>query len=237
VNQSAIAPYSRVELGLTGMTCAACAARIEKSLNRVPGVRAAVNFATETANVGYDPAVASPEQMIAAVARAGYGASVHRDPEEDRRRDQARRAVEYAALKREFVLAALLTAPLLAQMVPMLASGSLFASAHADLLPRLAQLLLATPVQFWIGRRFYIGAWHAVRGGGANMDVLVVLGTTMAFGALPLLMVTRALLFGRSLPSGLGRVIHSSTARLCGSAACPTRLTVPCKVTPGMESG
>jgi Cu+-exporting ATPase len=163
------------------MTCAACAARIEKSLNRVPGVRAAVNFATETANVGYDPAVASPEQMIAAVARAGYGASVHRDPEEDRRRDQARRAVEYAALKREFVLAALLTAPLLAQMVPMLASGSLFASAHADLLPRLAQLLLATPVQFWIGRRFYIGAWHAVRGGGANMDVLVVLGTTMAF--------------------------------------------------------
>ena len=181
MNQSAIAPYSRVELGLTGMTCAACAARIEKSLNRVPGVRAAVNFATETANVGYDPAVASPEQMIAAVARAGYGASVHRDPEEDRRRDQARRAVEYAALKREFVLAALLTAPLLAQMVPMLASGSLFASAHADLLPRLAQLLLATPVQFWIGRRFYIGAWHAVRGGGANMDVLVVLGTTMAF--------------------------------------------------------
>src|SRR4030095_7296702 len=52
---------------------------------------------------------------------------------------------------------------------------------HADLLPRWAQLLLATPGQFWIGRRFYIGAWHAVRGGGANMDVLVVMGTTMAF--------------------------------------------------------
>ena len=66
-------------------------------------------------------------------------------------------------------------------MVPMLAAGGLFGGAHADLLPRWTQLLLATPVQFWIGRRFYIGAWHAVRGGGANMDVLVVLGTTMAF--------------------------------------------------------
>ena len=181
MNQSAIAPTSRVELGLTGMTCAACAARIEKTLNRVPGVKAAVNFATETANVGYDPAIASPEQMIAAVTRAGYGASIHRDPEADRRRDQARRAAEYAALKREFVIAALLTAPLLAQMVPMLTSGSWLGGAHADLLPRWTHLLLATPVQFWIGRRFYMGAWHAVRGGGANMDVLVVLGTTMAY--------------------------------------------------------
>ena len=163
------------------MTCAACAARIEKSLNRVPGVKAAVNFATETANVGYDPALADPAQMIAAVTRAGYGASLHLDPEEDRRRDQVRRVAEFAALKREFIVAALLTAPLLAQMFPMLASGGLLGGAHAELLPRWTQLLLATPVQFWIGRRFYIGAWHAVRGGGANMDVLVVLGTTMAY--------------------------------------------------------
>jgi Cu+-exporting ATPase len=181
VNATAVAPSNRLELGLTGMTCAACAARIEKTLNRVPGVKAAVNFATETASVGYDPALADPAQMIAAVARAGYGASLHLDPEEDRRRDQARRAAEFATLKREFIVAALLTAPLLAQMVPMLASGGIFGSAHAELLPRWAQLLLATPVQFWIGRRFYIGAWHAVRGGGANMDVLVVLGTTMAY--------------------------------------------------------
>src|SRR5437773_1097666 len=118
MNESAIAPSNRIELGLTGMTCAACAARIEKSLNRVPGVKAAVNFATETANVGYDPAVTGPDQMIAAVARAGYGARIHQDPEEDRRRDQARRAAEYAALKREVIVAALLTVPLIAQMVP-----------------------------------------------------------------------------------------------------------------------
>ena len=181
MDASAIRPPNRVELGLTGMTCAACAARIEKSLNRIPGVKAAVNFATETASVGYDPALADPALLLSAVTRAGYGASIHRDPEEDRKRDQARRSAEFATLRREFVVAALLTVPLLAQMVPMLAAGGLFDAVHADLLPRWLQLLLATPVQFWIGRRFYVGAWHAVRGGGANMDVLVVLGTTMAF--------------------------------------------------------
>ena len=171
----------RVELGLTGMTCAACAARIEKTLNRVPGATATVNFATETAAVGYDPAQTGPEQLIAAVTRAGYGASVRRDPEADRKRDKVRKAAEFAGLRREFIVAALLTAPLLAQMVPMLAAGGLTGSAHADLLPRWLQLALATPVQFWIGRRFYVGAWHARRGGGANMDVRVVLGTTRAY--------------------------------------------------------
>ena len=171
----------RVELGLTGMTCAACATRIEKVLNRVPGVAATVNFATETATVGYDPTKVGPEQVIAAVARAGYGAAVRRDPEADRKADQARKAAAFAALKREFAISAILTAPLLVQMVPMLAAGGLFGGAHADLLPRWVQLVLATPVQFWIGRRFYVGAWNALRGGGANMDVLVSLGTTMAY--------------------------------------------------------
>ena len=95
--------------------------------------------------------------------------------------DQARKSAEFAQLKREFAIAAALTAPLLLQMVPMLAGGGLFGAAHTDLLPRWLQLVLATPVQFWIGRRFYVGAWNALRGGGANMDVLVVLGTTMAY--------------------------------------------------------
>jgi Cu+-exporting ATPase len=169
------AAKEHVDLGLTGMTCAACAARIEKTLNKLPGVAANVNFATETASVGFDPAQANPEQLMAAVARAGYGATVRQDPEEDRKRDEARKAGELRALRFEFVAAAVLTAPLLLQMAPMLLGG-----AH-DLLPRWWQLALATPVQFWIGRRFYVGAWHALRGGGANMDVLVVLGTTMAY--------------------------------------------------------
>ena len=168
-------PAQRVELGLTGMTCAACAARIEKTLNRLPGVAANVNFATETASVGFDPAKASPEAMLAAVARAGYGATVRSDPAGDRKRDEARKAAELSGLKREFIVAVVLTAPLLLQMIPMMWSGG-----H-DFLPRWLQLVLATPVQFWVGRRFYAGAWHALRGGGANMDVLVALGTTMAY--------------------------------------------------------
>jgi len=182
MNTDTIAPVEqRAELGLTGMTCAACAARIEKTLNRVPGVHANVNFATEIAAVGFDPAEVSVDQLIAAVARAGYGATLRQDVEADRKRDQARKAAEYAATRRDFIIAAALTAPLLAQMVPMLASGDLFGMNHADLLPRWLQLLLATPVQFWIGRRFYIGAFNTLRGGGANMDVLVALGTTMAY--------------------------------------------------------
>jgi Cu+-exporting ATPase len=170
-----------VELSLEGMTCAACAARIEKTLNRVPGARAAVNFATESARVRYDPGQASGESLIAAVERAGYHAHVKRDVAAERRDDDARKLAAYRALKREFIIAAALTLPLLMQMVPMLASGSWQGGAHPELLPRWLQLVLATPVQFWIGRRFYVGAWHALRGGGANMDVLIALGTTMAW--------------------------------------------------------
>jgi P-type Cu+ transporter len=169
-------PAQHVELGLSGMTCAACAARIEKVLNRIPGATATVNFATETAAVGFDPAVTGPDQLIAAVARAGYGAAVREDPALERERDRVRKAAEFAALRREFIVSALLTAPLLLQMIPM-AGGS-----HAELIPRWLQFALATPVQFWIGRRFYMGAYHALRGGGANMDVLIALGTTMAYG-------------------------------------------------------
>ena len=73
-------PAARLELGLTGMTCAACAARIEKVLNRMPGVHAGVNFAAETANVDFDPARADAAALIAAVQRAGYGASERQDP-------------------------------------------------------------------------------------------------------------------------------------------------------------
>jgi Cu+-exporting ATPase len=164
-----------IELQLSGMTCAACAARIEKVLNRTEGVHADVNFATETAHVAFDPEKVTPESLIAAVRKAGYDAAPARDPfaqpEEEARAD----AVRYRRELAMFSAAALLTAPFLAQMA-LMAAG-----AHAIEMPVWLQFALATPVQFFAGARFYVGAWKALRGGAANMDVLVALGTTVAY--------------------------------------------------------
>jgi Cu+-exporting ATPase len=167
-------PTQTLDLQLSGMTCAACASRIERVLNGLPGVEARVNLATERARVRFTPGLADPDVLIAAVERAGYGATPI--TEATRAEEKARRAAEYRRELRTFALAALLTLPLIAQMLPMLAGG-----AHAQWLPGWLQWLLATPVQFWVGRRFYIGAWHALRGGAANMDVLVALGTSAAY--------------------------------------------------------
>ena len=175
----------QVDLALEGMTCAACAVRIEKVLNRLPATHAAVNFATESAQVRFDAGTTPIDALVAAVERAGYRAHVKVDPEKERAEAQEKKAAAYRKLRVEFVVAAILTLPLVAQMVPMLASGGWSwtgPDAHHDVLPRWLQLALATPVQFWIGRRFYVGAWNSLRGGGANMDVLVSLGTTMAWG-------------------------------------------------------
>jgi Cu+-exporting ATPase len=163
-----------VEFAVAGMTCAACSARLEKVLNRQPGMQATVNLASERARVRLD-ASADEAAVIAAVAKAGFTASVV--DANTRTREKARRAAEYRDELRRFWIAVVLTLPLVAQMPFMFGEHG-----HANELPRWLQLALATPVQFWIGWRFYDGAWKALRGGGANMDVLVVLGTSMAWG-------------------------------------------------------
>ena len=163
-----------VEFAIAGMTCAACSARLEKVLNRQPGIQANVNLAAERARVrladGADEAA-----VIAAVARAGFAASLV--DKDTRTREKARRAAEYQREIRRFWIAVALTLPLVGQMFFMLGDTH-----HHPELPRWLQFALATPVQFWIGWRFYDGAWKALRGGGANMDVLVALGTSMAWG-------------------------------------------------------
>lgn len=166
-------PAQRAELAISGMTCAACSARIEKVLTALPGVVAAVNLATERAQVRYAPGQTSLDAVIRAIEKAGYGAKpvATRDLAVER----AERAATYQREFRQFLFAAVLTLPLLAQM------GAMFSGSHADMLPRWLQWALATPVQFWAGKRFYVGGWHALRGGAANMDVLVALGTTMAY--------------------------------------------------------
>ena len=164
-------PAAIIDLPVSGMTCAACATRIEKVLNRLPDVHAAVNFATETARIEY-PAQLSPEDLITVIRKAGYDAHVPvgNDTSRNERRD-----AQHQQDRRLFMISALLSLPFLALMTTMLTGIG-----H-HWLPGWAQWLLATPVQFWVGARFYTGAWHALRGGGANMDVLVALGTGIAY--------------------------------------------------------
>ncbi|NLC45909.1 MAG: heavy metal translocating P-type ATPase [Firmicutes bacterium] len=161
-----------VELGLEGMSCAACAARIEKVLNQAEGVeKAAVNFAAETATVQYDSSQTTPEELMEIVAKAGYSAYVRQGVEEQPERDRELKAVGRIAL-----VSAILTAPFLVTMVFMMTGrdGGIFTNPWF-------QFALATPVQFVIGFRYYRGAYHALRGGGANMDVLIAMGTSAAY--------------------------------------------------------
>jgi P-type Cu+ transporter len=170
-------PPAELELAIGGMTCAACVTRLEKGLNRLPGVQASVNLATERAAIRYQPGLVDEAAIRAAVERAGFTADAAGPAA--RERDKARRQAEWRAELRRFWISALLTLPLVAQMPAMFGMGA--GDVHHDLIPRWLQVALATPVQFWVGARFYRGAWSALRGGGANMDVLVALGTSMAY--------------------------------------------------------
>ncbi|WP_300452555.1 heavy metal translocating P-type ATPase [Accumulibacter sp.] len=167
-------PPATVELAIGGMSCAACAARIEKQLNKLAGVEAAVNFASEKAHVRYVPGLCDAERLLATVLKAGFTATV--SDEATRDEEKRRQLAGYRDERRRFAIAAALTLPLVAQMAFMFGND-----VHGDVIPRWWQCLLATPVQFWIGWRFYLGAYHALRGGSGNMDVLVALGTTMAW--------------------------------------------------------
>jgi Cu+-exporting ATPase len=169
-------PPRTLEMAIEGMTCAACSTRIEKLLNRLPGVEAVVNLATERATIRYLPGVVAPAVLIATVARAGFSGRLADD--RARADEKARKLASQQVELQRFWISAALTLPLAAQMLTMFDVG---AHHQQDMLPRWLQLLLATPVQFWIGWRFYDGAWKALRGGSANMDVLVALGTTMAY--------------------------------------------------------
>ena len=166
------APADTLRFEIGGMTCASCSARVERALGKVPGVESAVvNLATERAAVevrsGTDPAT-----LVAAVERAGYTAL----PVSDAR--AVAHAGERGGMSREarhVIIAALLALPLVLPMLAM-AFGSDW---H---LPAWAQFVLVTPVQFWLGGRLYIGAWKALKARTGNMDMLVALGTSAAYG-------------------------------------------------------
>ena len=167
-----------VELDITGMTCAACANRIEKGLGRMPGVETAtVNFALETAQVRYTEAT-DPDALQAKVRDLGYEATPRPDAGQATGADP--RSKHLRGLKLRLIVAGLLSAPLLWTMGAHFSFLSFLPVPEFFLAP-LFQLLLATPVQFWIGGPYYLGAYRTLKNGSANMDVLVALGTSAAY--------------------------------------------------------
>ncbi|EIK52818.1 heavy metal translocating P-type ATPase [Stutzerimonas stutzeri TS44] len=165
-------PSQVVELAIEGMTCASCVGRVERALLKVPGVRsAAVNLASERARVELLGTL-EPNALIQAVEGAGYHAQAV-EQAQPLGADNAERRLRRERLA--VLLALLLAAPL---VIPMF--GDLF-GLHW-MLPAWLQFLLATPVQFILGARFYIAGWKAVRAGSGNMDLLVALGTSAGYG-------------------------------------------------------
>ena len=170
-----------IDLAISGMTCASCAARIEKKLNRLPGVEANVNYAIEAASVHYDPATVGPDELVAAVSGIGYGATyakpfdAPRAPGPTGLADSPEALAEHraSALLRRLVVAAILGGPvILISMVPSL---------QFSRWPWLA-LALTTPVATWAAWPFHRAAAMNARHGVTTMDTLVSLGVVAAFG-------------------------------------------------------
>lgn len=164
-------------LNVTGMTCAACATRIEKGLNRMPGVTGAtVNLAMETAHVEYAAGSIAVGDLVSKIEQLGYGAIPQ--SAEDNIADV--RSKDIHRKKWKWIVSAVLSFPLLWAMVAHFSFTSWIYVPELFLNPWF-QLVLTTPIQFVIGWQFYMGAYKALRNGSSNMDVLVALGTSAAY--------------------------------------------------------
>ena len=165
---------ARVTVPVIGMSCASCVGRVERALGKVPGVlEANVNLANEKATVTYLAGEVEPKDLEKAVEGAGYGVvrGAWSSAEDSRER-------EYRKLEADFLLAAVLTVLILVGSVPMMLG---LEPPISMMWLKVLLLALATPVQFWAGRRFYRGAWGALEHGQANMNTLVVMGTSAAY--------------------------------------------------------
>ncbi len=167
-----------VDLAVSGMTCASCVARVERALARVPGVAGAqVNLAVERARVTAPAGAVSPADLVRAVEEAGYEAApvpAQMAASAEASAEDAKRAADRRDLA-HVLIAAALSLPLVAPML-LAPLGAAWA------LPGWAQVALATPIQLWLGARFYRNGWRALRAGTGNMDLLVAIGTSAAYG-------------------------------------------------------
>ncbi|EKE75267.1 heavy metal translocating P-type ATPase [Oceanibaculum indicum] len=160
------------DLSIEGMSCAACVGRVEKALAKVPGVdRAAVNLATEQARVRLKDRL-DPADLVAAVEKAGYGAHLIEAGAGPDKKAEAE-TLRWETIR--LAAAILLTLPLVLPMIGMVAGVHWIP-------PAWVQLVLATPVQFWIGGRFYLNAWKSLKARTGTMDQLVAIGTSAAYG-------------------------------------------------------
>ncbi len=167
----------KVELDIHGMTCAACSTRIQKGLSRMNGIEeASVNLTTEAGVIEYQPGLVSTEQIIEKIKDLGYDAVIKKDREEqkDYKEEELKRK------KRQLFLSIILSLPLLYTMIGHL-PWDLGIPVPELMMNPWFQFVLATPVQFYIGAPFYIGAYRALKNKSANMDVLVALGTSAAY--------------------------------------------------------
>jgi len=183
-------PIEIISFPVEGMTCASCVNRITRFLQKVDGVDGAeVNLATETATVRFDPSRIAPVDLAAAVDAAGYvarldqlasdahDAAIEQVAEARSDRDAAA-ARHLASLRRRVIVSAVLTLPILGGLARMTVAHGL----PALLSEPLFQLALATPIQFWAGWPFLVGAWQGLRRRSADMDTLIAVGTTAAYG-------------------------------------------------------
>ena len=191
-------PARDIELDITGMTCASCAMRIEKKLNRLDGVSATVNYATEKAAVAV-PAGYDAQALITEVAKAGYTASLPR-----RNQAPATDDPELTSLRNRLAVATVLATPvILMAMIPILQFGYW----------QWASLILAAPVVGWAGRPFHAAAWANLKHGAATMDTLVSVGTLSAF-----LWSVCALFLGAAGEPGMRHHFELTAARSDGAA-------------------
>src|SRR6267378_1392211 len=167
----------RRDLAITGMTCASCVANVESALRGVSGVKSAdVNLATERATVELDPTRADFPALVRAVERAGYGALALSSDQKERAvvedRERAARREQLVSLRRRLIVVTMLVS-----MADLVISGIQHEAWRAYLM-----FALATPVQLWAAAPFYVNAWGAARHRQTNMNTLIVVGTTAAYG-------------------------------------------------------
>jgi P-type Cu+ transporter len=164
------------EFAISGMTCSACSTRIEKVLNKMDGIEANVNLATEGATIEYVPGVTSIDEIINKVEKIGYHAKI----KDNKANREDEKELEMLKKKRTLFLSIILSLPLLYTMLGHMPFETGLPM-PAILMNPWVQMLFATPVQFYIGAPFYVGAFKSLRNKSANMDVLVALGTSAAY--------------------------------------------------------